>query len=90
MARIRSLTYVRASDMFEGCPTIYNMFNECDHTNVSWGDAAHTLISLREFLSMVELDADEDGNDIPPEEVKIFRKRAADLKLDDPLIDLEN
>lgn len=86
MAEIRTVSYVPASEMFEDCPTIETAFREADHGNVSWGDAAHTLISLREFLSMIYLDNEE----MPAEEVKTFRQRVRLLKLRDPYIDLEN
>lgn len=46
---IHNQSFVTLSDLFDGLPTLEDLFKEADHSKISWGGNDRTLISPTHF-----------------------------------------
>ena len=84
--KIKTCSFVDASDLFMGCPDAWQEFMDSDPP-VSWGDAHRTLVSP-EFMDSVVSDIFSDDNQIA-EQLNNVLRRVRSLKYE-TYIDLEN
>jgi hypothetical protein len=84
--RIKTCSFVDASDLFMGCPDAWQEFMDSDPP-VSWGDAHRTLVSP-DFMDSVVSDIFSDDNQIA-EQLNNVLRRVRSLKYE-TYIDLEN
>ena len=84
--KIKTCSFIDASDLFEECPDAWQMFIDSDPP-VSWGDANRTLVSP-EFMTFVLEDCFSDDNQIAQQIDSVLR-RVKTLSFD-TYIDLEN
>ena len=84
--KIKTCSFVDASDLFMGCPDAWQEFMDSDPP-VSWGDAHRTLVSP-DFMDSVVSDIFSDDNQIA-EQLNNVLRRVPSLKYE-TYIDLEN
>jgi hypothetical protein len=84
--RIKTCSFVDASDLFMGCPDAWQEFMDSDPP-VSWGDAHRTLVSP-DFMDSVVSDIFSDDYQIA-EQLNNVLRRVRSLKYE-TYIDLEN
>jgi hypothetical protein len=84
--KIKTCSFVDASDLFMGCPDAWQEFMDSDPP-VSWGDAHRTLVSP-DFMDSVVSDIFSDDYQIA-EQLNNVLRRVRSLKYE-TYIDLEN
>ena len=84
--KIKTCSFVDASDLFMGCPDAWQEFMDSDPP-VSWGDAHRTLVSP-DFMDSVVSDIFSDDNQIAEQLNNVLRS-VRSLKYE-TYIDLEN
>ena len=84
--KIKTCSFVDASDLFMGCPDAWQEFMDSDPP-VSWGDAHRTLVSS-DFMDSVVSDIFSDDYQIA-EQLNNVLRRVRSLKYE-TYIDLEN
>jgi hypothetical protein len=84
--KIKTCSFVDASDLFLGCPDAWQEFMDSDPP-VSWGDAHRTLVSP-DFMDSVVSDIFSDDYQIA-EQLNNVLRRVRSLKYE-TYIDLEN
>jgi hypothetical protein len=84
--KIKTCSFVDASDLFQDCPDAWQEFMDSDPP-VSWGDAHRTLVSP-DFMDSVVSDIFRDDYQIA-EQLNNVLRRVRSLKYE-TYIDLEN
>jgi hypothetical protein len=84
--KIKTCSFIDASDLFIGCPDAWQMFIDSDPP-VSWGDANRTLVSP-EFMTFVLEDCFSDDNQIA-RQIDLVLNKVKNLDFT-TYIDLEN
>ena len=84
--KIKTCSFVDASDLFQDCPDAWQEFMDSDPP-VSWGDAHRTLVSP-DFMDSVVSDIFSDDNQIAQQLDCVLRK-VRSMKYE-TYIDLEN
>ena len=84
--KIKTCSFIDASDLFEECPDAWQIFMDSDPP-VSWGDANRTLVSP-EFMTFVLEDCFSDDNQIA-RQIDLVLNKVKNLDFT-TYIDLEN
>jgi hypothetical protein len=84
--KIKTCSFVEASDLFLGCPDAWQEFMDSDPP-VTWGDAGRTLVSP-DFMDSVVSDIFSDSNQTA-QQLDCVLRRVRSMKYE-TYIDLEN
>jgi len=87
--KIHTQRFVTKTDLFANLPIAESLWDNADHSDITWGDANRTLIHPQRMIDWCTDDSDSSDTDID-----ILLERLDSLNVDGPdgpvMIDLEN
>lgn len=87
--KIHTQRFVTKTDLFANIPVAESLWDNADHSDITWGDANRTLITPQRMIDWCTDDSDSSDTDID-----ILLERLDSLNVDGEdgpvMIDLEN